>query len=116
MRKDNIMFWSRKSGDNQEKKLPSPKDIPQILGQHLVVKMGKNPDWVWALKAALKPRGEKKNAFDVRVFDQKKADEKKIKIKDYHSFAEHPELILFEGWFDKEDFKIEIEEKSKAGA
>jgi hypothetical protein len=110
------MFWNKKSDGNNGEKLSGPKDIPQILGQHLVVKMGKNPDWVWALKATLKQRGEKKNAFDVRVFEQRKADEKKIKIKDYNSFAEHPELILFEGWFDKENFGIQIEEKSKAGA
>jgi len=36
-----------------------------------------------------------------RVFSAAQAVSKKVVAKDYNSFPEHPELILYEGWFNK---------------
>lgn len=69
---------------------------------------------IWKYKAVVRPRGESKNAFDVRVFDDVETATKKIKIEDYTSFDAHPELILFEGWFDNELRTVQLEEKNTA--
>jgi hypothetical protein len=34
-----------------------------------------------------------------------------VTVKDYTSLDGHPELILYEGWFDKKSMKVQIEEK-----
>jgi len=81
------------------------------VGRHLVVQLGKNPDWVWNLKGVVRPRQEGKDSYDVRVFDEGKAAQKNVIIKDYMSLDEHPELILYQGWFDKKSMQVQIEEK-----
>jgi len=40
--------------------------------------------------------------------------QKKVKIKDWTTFDEHPDLILYESWFDKESMRVELEEKKTA--
>ncbi len=96
-------------------KLPGPQDIPELAGRHLVVVKKKDPDWAWHLKAVIRKNpGRGKKAFDVRVFDEAQVAQKKVKIKDWATFDEHPDLILYEGWFDKESMKAELEEKKTA--
>jgi hypothetical protein len=92
-------------------KLPKPKDIPEPVGKYLVVELGKDPDWVWRLKSVVRPRGGGKDCWDVRVFDEVKATQGNVAVKDYTSLDEHPELILYEGWFDKKSMKVQVEEK-----
>ena len=102
------MFWNRKSDG-----LLPPKGIPDAVGRHLVLHQGKNPDWVWNLKAALRPKGDVKDSFEVRVFDQAQAAGKAIKIKNYNTLDECPELILFEGCFNKRTYEVKLEAKTK---
>ncbi|MBI2853552.1 MAG: hypothetical protein HYX87_01350 [Chloroflexi bacterium] len=90
------MFW-KKSSDG----LPGPKDIPELVGRHMVVEENKDPDWVWKLKGVVRP-ADKKKAFYCRVFDDSRAATSGVKIRDWTSLDEHPELILWEGYFDKE--------------
>jgi hypothetical protein len=104
------MFWKKKS--NGEKEL-SPKSIPEAVGRYLVVNLGKNPDWVWNLKAVMKNKGNEKDVFEVRVFDQAKANALKISIKNFTSLGEHPELILYEGWFNKKTFEVKVEARQQ---
>lgn len=49
----------------------------------------------------MRPKEGYKGTFDVRVFDGIQAISQKITIKDYNSLTEHPELILYEDWFNK---------------
>ena len=77
------------------------------------MQLGKNPDWVWNLKGVVRRGQEGKDSYDVRVFDQTMAAAKMAIIKDYTSLDEHPDLILFEGWFDKKSMEVHIEEKEK---
>jgi hypothetical protein len=102
------MFWGRKKNG-----LLPPKGIPDYVGRYLVVNLGKNPDWVWNLKAVMRSKTEDKDAFDVRVFDPAQVSEKGLKIRDYHSLDEHPDLILYEGWFNKRTGEVKIEAKEK---
>ena len=104
-------FW-KKSANNDVEKLPSPKDIPETVGRHLVVKMHKDPDWVWSLKGVLKRhQPDAKTTFDFRVFDERDAASKRISVKNYKSLDDHPELILFDGWYDKKTLQVYVEEK-----
>ena len=104
------MFWNKKNNG-----LLPPKSIPEAVGRHLVVNQGKNPDWVWNLKAVLRPKGDSKDSFDVRVFDQAQVAGKAVKIKNYTSLDEHPEWILFEGCFNKRTYEVKLEAKTKSG-
>lgn len=94
-------------------KLPGPQEVPQVVGRDIVSKLHKEPDWVWySLKAVVRKNPRGTDVFDVRVFDIKEAASK-AKIKDYTSLDEHPELILFEGWFDKKSWEAHIEERKR---
>jgi len=108
-----MMFWKKRPANEERpkaEKLPRPKDIPELAGRYLVVEMGKDPDWVWKLKGAVRQRSKSKteDSFDVRVFDEAQAAAKKVTVKDYTSLDEHPDLILYEGWFDKKSMKAEL--------
>ena len=95
-------------------KLPGPQDIPELAGRHLVVAKERDPDWVWHLKVVVRKNpGRGKKAFDVRVFDEAQAAQNKVKIKDWTTFDEHPGLVLYEGWFDKESMRAELEERKQ---
>ena len=95
------MFWNRKKSEEKEEKLPKPNAIPELAGRYMVVKEQKNPDWVWKLKGVVRPTGKKK-AFYCRVFSEAQVAKAGVKVTDWTSLDEHPDLILWEGYFDKE--------------
>jgi hypothetical protein len=91
------MFWKK-----DKNALPGPKGVPNPVGRDIVTKLGGNPEQVWNnFKAVIRPKEGGKDTFEVRVFDGAQAGSKKISVKDYNSLTEHPELILYEGWFNK---------------
>jgi len=107
-------FWEKKAENEevqaQAVKLSGPKNIPEAVGRYLVVKLGKDPDWVWKLKAVVRQRPEGKNAFDVRVYDANQVAAKNVNIKNFISLDTSPDLILFEGWYDKKTNQVDIKE------
>jgi len=110
------MFWKKKPATHEPskpkvEKLPGPKGIPELVGRHLVVELKQNPDRVWNLKGVVRPRSDGKDRFDFRVFDEAQVAGRKVKVKDYNSLDEHPDLILYQGWFDKKSVEVQIEEK-----
>jgi hypothetical protein len=104
------MFWG-KTGNG----LLRPKSIPEAVGRYLVVSLGQNPDWVWNLKAVMRSNGADKDSFEVRIFDPSRTGERGIKVIDYNTFDEHPEMILYEGWFNKRTFESKIQGMGKSG-
>jgi len=102
------MFWKRKETEQGEVKLPGPMGIPELVGRYMVVKEQKNPDWVWKLKGVVRPAGKKK-AFYCRVFDEAQLAQANVKVKDWTSLDEHPDFILWEGYFDKETNTVSLE-------
>jgi hypothetical protein len=106
------MFWRRKEIKEGEVKLPRPTDIPELVGRHMVVEEKKDPDWVWRLKAIVRPTGKKK-AFYCRVFDGAEVARVGVKIKDWTSLDDHPDLVLWEGYFDKETLTARREKFAK---
>ena len=95
----------------KELKLPGPKDIPEPIGNYLVRELKWQPIDVWELKAVLLPRADSETTFDFRVYNEGHLMGKKVKIKNHTSFDDFPELVLFEGWFDKKSGKVHIERK-----
>ncbi len=112
------MFWKeRRAAEETAKakveKLPGPKEIPGLVGKHLIAEMKMDPDLVGILKAVVRKSSKAETAFDVRIFDKSEATAKKVQVKDYTSLDEHPDLILYEGWFDEESEHMELEERQK---
>ena len=97
----------------KEKKLGRPKDIPSAIGRDLVVDFGKEPNWVWRLKAVEKPREGMEHCYDIRVFDENDAAAKKVRVRDYTSLDDHPELILVDGWYNKKKSETHLTDRTK---
>jgi hypothetical protein len=91
------MFWKK-----DKNALPGPKGLPNPVGRDIVTKLGGDPNRTWNLKAVMRPKEGYKDTFDVRVFSGAQVASKKITVKDYNSLNEHPELILYEGWYNKQ--------------
>ncbi len=115
-----LKFWGKKqeaavSAGGIEVKLPSPKGIHDLVGRFLVVKLQADPDWVWNLKQVERPRPEAKTTFDVRIYNESEVRAKNVIVKNYASLDTYPDLIRYEGWFDKKSMQVNIEAK-KASA
>ena len=95
------MFWKHKQTKEGEEKLPGPKGIPELAGRYMIVEGKKDPDLVWQLKAVIRPAGKKK-AFYCRVFSEGQVAQAGANVKDWTSLDNHPDLILWEGYLDKE--------------
>jgi len=95
------MFWNRKQGKEGDEKLPRPKGIPGPVGRYMVVQMKKDPNWVWPLKGVVRPAGKKKT-FYCRVFSEAQVAQAGVNVKGWSSLDDHPDLILWEGYFDEQ--------------
>ena len=115
------MFWDKwlkksdqnSGGDPKAVKLPKPTELPPEVGRDLVVRLSKDPDWVWNLRAVMKPGSGAPGQIDIRVFSPAAASTKKILVKDYNSLDDHPELILFDGWYNKKNHDTNLLDHSK---
>ena len=115
------MFWDKwfkKPDQNQSSatkpvKLPKPTELSAEVGRDLVVRLNKDPDWVWNLRAVAKPVIGIPGQMDVRVFSPAAAAAKRILVKDYHSLDDHPELVLFDGWYNKKTHEANLVDHSK---
>jgi len=94
-------------------KLPGPKPIPGLVEKHLIAEYKMEPALAQILKAVARRSPKAEKAFDIRVFDKSEALAKKVQVNDYTTLDEHPELILYEGWFDEGAKHVELEEKKK---
>ena len=102
------MFWNRKPMKEGEVKLPSPKAIPEWAGRYMVIQGKENPDWVWKLKGVMRPAPQS-TTFYCRVFDEIQVTQAGLKVKDWTSLDGHPELILWEGCFEKKSNTVRQE-------
>ena len=116
------MFWKKKQSETKAEvpapakaeKLPGPRSIEELVGRHVVVDLKQDPNWVWQIRSVVRRRTGGKHRFDFRVFSETQIAEKKVKVKDYTTFDNHPELILYQGWFDKVSMEVHFEEKKVA--
>ncbi|MFH1983933.1 MAG: hypothetical protein ABIL58_19000 [Pseudomonadota bacterium] len=104
-------FWS-KEADSNVTKLPRPRDLPQLVGQYMVTKLKEDPDTIWNYKAVVMPREGSKTIFFVRIFNPAEADSRGVRVTDYNSLETAADLILFQGWYDKDSGKVELSRPS----
>lgn len=116
--KEAEMFWEKwkkklASGEPSKpeaEKLPGPRSIEELVGRQMVVDLKLDPDWTWKLRSVVRRRTGGPHRFDFRVFSGTQVDAKKMKVNDYTSFDNYPDLILYQGWFDKVSMEVHFEE------
>jgi len=94
-------------------RLQGPKQIPELVERHLITEYKMDADLVRIFKAVVRKRPEAERAFDYRIFDESEAEASEIQIKDYTALDEHPDFILYEGWFDEKSKHVELKERKK---
>jgi hypothetical protein len=110
----NWKFWSKnektEGGTSHSKsvKRTKPIQLPSEVGRHLVVDLQQEPDWVWRLRAVTSPKEEGGQTFWLRVFDPDTANARAFHHLTFEALNEHPDLVLFEGWYDKKTRKVEL--------
>ncbi len=80
--------------------LEGPKDIPELVGRYMVVEMKQDPNFIWTMKGVVRQINNKE--YYCRVYDAGKTAQAGVQVKDWTSLDGPPELILWEGYFDKE--------------
>jgi len=110
----NWKFWQRekhreKSSGTGEVKLAKPREVPERVGMYLVTKLKLDPDWVWSLKCAMRPKADEKNVFEIRIFNPATAAGKGVNVSNYNSLDPHPDMILFSGSFNKHSGSVHME-------
>ena len=87
-----------------------------MVQKHLVNNMQFDADLAHILKAVIRRKNGtslKSKSFDIRLFDEEDALANKVDIKNYLTLDEHPNLIIFEGWYDESTAKVELEERNR---
>ncbi|MDP2916541.1 MAG: hypothetical protein Q8O16_01265 [Dehalococcoidia bacterium] len=110
------MFWGKKSKEETGKgaeKLSGPREIPATVQKTLVEERKLDPDLVKILKVVVRKSQGEKGGFDIRIFDASDAEARKVQVKDYLTLDGHPELTLYEGWFDEGSKSVTLEERKK---
>ncbi len=114
----NWKFWEKEKqtknfSGTKEIKLAKPKELPDRVGRHLVTQLKEDPDWVWSLKAALLPKADEKDTFEIRIFNPADAARKGVVIANFNTLDAHPDMILFTGWYKKNSDFVKIEKTLK---
>ena len=110
------MFWNKKTKTEEPskpkiEKLPGPSSIEGTLATKLITDLKQDPDLVWKLHSVVRRSSGGGQRFDFRVFDMARVKATRVEVKDYTSFDDYPELIVYRGWFDKESREVHFEEK-----
>ena len=110
------MFWKKKTKTEEPskpkmEKLPGPSSIEGILATKLIVDLQQDADRIWKLHSVVCQRSGGGQRFDFRVFDADRVRATRVEVKDYTSFDDYPELIVYQGWFDKKSGEVHFEEK-----
>ncbi|MBI2853553.1 MAG: hypothetical protein HYX87_01355 [Chloroflexi bacterium] len=100
------MFGKKKSETQVSR---GPGEIPAPVQHYLISEKKMDAELVPLLRSVVGTDGEAGRRM--RIFDQADALARQIDIKDYSSLDQHPELVLYEGWFDdrsnSKDVKLE---------
>ena len=99
-----IRDWRRRRfGPNH---LPRPEMIPDSVGTCLVNELKHDPDYVWKLKAVRRPWPDNRKIYHFRVYEDAEAEKRGVRVVDYFSLDNHPDLILYQGVCDRPFFKV----------
>ena len=113
----NWKFWKKEQETNHAAKSPKqdrPRELPELVGRKLVVGMKIEPDDAWALKYVGRSLDDQPGSNAFRLFSPDKARAAGITVKDWTSLNDHPELILYQGIYNKKAQRVEFEERQPA--
>ena len=100
----NLKFWQREKhvGDMPKvKPLPKVRELSQAVGQHMVVRLGEDPDVVWSLKMVCRYENDDKQRMRFRVFSPRMARGRGLTVQNYDSLNAYTDLIVCAGIQDK---------------
>jgi hypothetical protein len=108
----NWKFWHRwnraAQGNPADKKLKGPRDLPSQVGMYLVVKEKLDPDWVWTLRCVERRcHDDVRLKYEFRLYSDTQARQAGVHVVNYYSLDDHPDLILFTGWYYRRTTGIE---------
>ncbi len=89
--------------------LPRPRDILPAVGRDLVTGLKVDPDTVWRLKSVTKPLVAEKKLHLFRVFSPIQAERQGLKVVNYDSLNDHPELVLYSGKVNLKNNGVEFD-------
>ena len=95
------MFWRKKgtAEKGKQKKKKAVKKIEGTLWGYMVSK-GRTVDILQNLRRVEQDGAVgRKQVIMIRIFDPATANEKGVAIDDYESLDNHPELILYQGYY-----------------
>jgi len=111
------MNWKFWKNQETEPRLQKPRELPELVGIYLVTRLKEDPDWAWSLRAVIRPQKNPSNHLrDIRIFSPGDAAAKAVAVRDYTSLDQHPDLILFQGWYDKANGTVQIEKVLQSAA
>ncbi len=103
------MFWKK----NKNRPVP----MSAFLSRHIAKESEKLPvnadHWVKYMSVE-RAHADDQDTFDVRIFDENIALKSNFKVTDYTSLDAHPDLIIFEGWYNKKTKKADVKYKQAA--
>lgn len=97
----------------KSEKLSGPRQLSGPVNKVLVGQYKIPSEMADLLKMVVVNRAGGEDIMDYRVFDPAEAEAKDLTVRNYHSLDDHPEMILHEGWFEKDSKKVELVEKRK---
>ena len=89
------------AGEVKPVSLRKPEEIPYPVGRDLVVVYKQNPDMVWELKAVTRRHADNPAVYDFRVFSLDDTSRQGVRVQNFDTLDQHPDLILYEGWYNK---------------
>lgn len=106
----NWKFWKKEGVENaaKAKKNAKPKELPQAVGRKLIVDLQIDPDEAWSLRYVGRPSEVNTGIQDFRLYDPAKAARVDLLVKEWHSLDDHPDLILYEGQYDKSGMVVDL--------
>jgi len=113
-------FWKKQSSQNpsktSSKKLRKPRELPDAIGRKLVVDLKMDPDEAWALRYVSRPSESQPDIQDFRLFHPNDAAHAGLVVKDWYSLDGSPDLILYEGQYNKPEKKVSLLVTHKSAA
>lgn len=97
------LFWLSGEG---------PKDMPPLVYVHLMTAFEVPAENLTGLRSVLKTGfWDGKPVTFIRIYDPSASDEAR-QVKDFTFLDERPELILYEGYFEKDSDRVHLERKT----
>ncbi len=97
------MFWRKKSVEEKVKEKKRKKEVKKIEGAlwgYMVSQQGVIVDILQNLRRVERDGAvESKPVVMIRIFDPAAANQKGVDVDDYGSLDDHPNLVLYEGYY-----------------